>query len=138
MRLRAPSDDEGSVLPLTLGYAVLALVLLLVCVDATSLYLAQKRVDAVADAAALAAADGFVLDTAGGTPTARLVPEEVHAQAAAIVAEAPGTALVSAATPDGGSARVVVAGTWRPPVLTLFVPDGVPLSATATSRSVLR
>ena len=52
MRARgADTDDEGSVLLLTLGYALLALVLVLVCVDATSLYLTQKRADAVADAA---------------------------------------------------------------------------------------
>ena len=47
-------DDEGSVLLLTLGYALLAIALVLVCVDATSLYLTQKRADAAADAAALA------------------------------------------------------------------------------------
>ena len=37
------ADDEGSILPLTIGYALLAIVLILVCVDATSLYLAHKR-----------------------------------------------------------------------------------------------
>ena len=57
----ADGDDEGSVLLLTLGYAVLAIAVILVCVDATSLYLAQKRLDALADAAALAGADGFTL-----------------------------------------------------------------------------
>lgn len=46
--------------------------------------------------------------------------------------------LVSAETPDGVSARVTVAGEWRPPVLTLFVPDGLALESTATSRTALR
>lgn len=45
---------------------------------------------------------------------------------------------VAASTPDGVSARVTVAKTWRPPVLTLFVPDGWPLESTATSRTALR
>ena len=58
-------DDEGSVLLLTLGYALLAIALVLVCVDATSLYLTQKRADAAADAAALAGADGFTLTVSG-------------------------------------------------------------------------
>ena len=31
-----------------------------------------------------------------------------------------------------------VADAWHPPVLTLFVPDGVALEATATSRTALR
>ncbi len=122
---------------LTLGYVVLALVLVLVCADATSLYVAQKRADAVADAAALAGADGFVLSTDGGTSTALLTDEGVHAQAADIVASFPEVQLTAAGTPDGVSARVTVVTTWHPPVLTLFIPDGVPLQATATSRNAL-
>ena len=138
-RLRgAGTGDEGSVLLLTLGYAVLALVAVLVCVDATSLYLAQKRLDALADAAALAGADGFTLEIRDGEPIAHLTSEGVRAQASALVSEVgAGASLVSAATPDGVSARVTVAGRWRPPVVTLFVPDGVALESTATSRTAL-
>jgi uncharacterized membrane protein len=140
MRRRAGvPDDEGSVLLLTLGYAILAIVAILVCVDATSLYLAQKRLDSLADAAALAGADGFTLSVVDGEPRADLTSDEVGAQASALVDEVGRDAvLVSAGTPDGVSARVTVAGTWHPPVLTVFVPDGVALRATATSRTALR
>ena len=132
-------DDEGSVLILTLGYAILAIVTVLVCVDATSLYLAQKRLDGLADAAALAGADGFTLSIADGEARAELESGAVRAQAEALVADVGGgETLVSAETPDGVSARVTVAGTWHPPVLTVFVPDGVGLEATATSRTALR
>lgn len=123
---------------LTLGYAVLALVAVLVCVAATSLYLEQKRLDGLADAAALAGADGFTLDIDAGEPVARLTSQDVRAQASAFLADVGGDAqLVAAEAPDGVSARVTVAGTWRPPVLTLLLPDGVELSATATSRTLL-
>ncbi len=135
---RAGRGEEGSVLPLTLGYAGLALVAVLVCVDATSLYLAQKRLDGLADAAALAGADGFTLTVIDREPRAELTDADVRAQANALVALADDTTLVTAGTPDGVSARVTVAATWRPPVLTLFVPDGVALEATATSRTALR
>lgn len=136
-RGRAP-DDEGSVILLALGYALLALVLVLVCVDATSLYLTQKRADAAADAAALAGADGFTLTLDAGAATARLTDVGVHDQAAELL-DALGTAtLVSASTPDGVSARVTVEAVWHPPVLTLFVPEGWTLRATATSRTALR
>ena len=138
-RLRRANDDDGSVLILTLGYAVLALVTVLVCVDATSLYLAQKRLDSLADAAALAGADGFTITLDGDDPRAVLTDGGVQAQASALVsAVGDGAALVGAGTPDGVSARVTVAGTWHPPVITLFVPEGVPLSSTATSRTALR
>lgn len=123
---------------LTIGYAVLALVAVLVCVDATSLYLAQKRLDALADAAALAGADAFSLEVVDGAPVATLTPAAVHGEAEALLATLGSTAtVVEASSPDGVSARVTVAGTWHPPVLTLFVPEGVALESTATSRTVL-
>ena len=68
--------DDGSVLLLTIGYALLAIALVLVCVDATSLYLAQKRTDAAADAVAISAADGFRLTMVDGRPVARLSNDE--------------------------------------------------------------
>ena len=135
----ADADDAGSVLILTLGYGVLAIAVILVCTAATSLYLAQKQLDAVADAAALAAADGFDLSVVDGEPVATLTDAGVEREAAAMVSEIAADAqLVSASTPDGTSARVTVAGTWHPPILTMFVPDGLVLEATATSRSALR
>lgn len=139
-RLRAAADeDEGSILILTLGYAVLAIAVILVCVDATSLYLAQKRLDALADAAALAGADGFTLVVEDGEPRAELTDDGVREQADAVVgAVGVGATVVDAGTPDGVSARVTVATTWRPPIIALFVPDGVALEATATSRTALR
>ncbi|WP_345750554.1 pilus assembly protein TadG-related protein [Microbacterium rhizophilus] len=131
-------DDEGSILPLVLGYAVLAIAVILVCVDATSLYLAQKRLDALADAAALAASDGFSLTIEGDEPRARLDEERLRVQAQAIVEAAPGDPqLVAAASDDLVSVRVTVAAAWHPPVLAPFVPDGVSLRASATSRNAL-
>ncbi|MFE1663733.1 pilus assembly protein TadG-related protein [Microbacterium sp. P02] len=133
-------DDEGSILILTIGYAVLALVAVLVCANATSLYLAQKQLDSLADAAALAGADGFTISVDGtGEPIAALTSDGVRAQAESLVTDVGnGAALLTATTPDGLSARVTVAAVWHPPVITLFVPDGVSLQATATSRTALR
>lgn len=137
--MKAMSDDEGSILPLVLGYALLALSMILVCVCATDMYIAQKRLDALADAAALAGADGFVLVVEDGTARAELSDDGVREQAAGIVAAMSGdAALVSATSPDGVSARVTVAQTWRTPVVSFLVPDWFALEATATSRTALR
>jgi uncharacterized membrane protein len=127
------------VLLLTLGYVLLALALLFVCVCATDLYISQKRLDALADAAALAGADGFTLVVEGDSVRAELTDAGVRDQALALVAVIPGEAsLVAADTPDGVSARVTVAAPWHPPLVAPFVPDGVPLESTATSRTALR
>lgn len=136
-RADALRGDEGSILPLVIGYAMLAIALILVTVDATSLYLANRRVAAIADAAALAGADGFTFDTGGDEPMLRLRDADVEAQAASIVDASGAARLVDATSPDGRSARVTVELTWRPPILALFVPDGVTLQASATSRNAL-
>ncbi len=133
------ADDAGSILILTLGYGLLALAVILACTAATSLYLRQKQLDAIADAGALAAADGFSLSVVDDEPVATLTHAGVQREAAAMVDEIGGQArLISATTPDGVSARVTVAGEWHPPVVTVFVPDGLALRATATSRTALR
>lgn len=132
-------DDQGSVLLLTLGYVLLALAVIAVCVCATDLHLSQKRLDALADAAALAAADGFTLVVEGDTVRAELTDEGVRTQATELMAASPGDArLVDSRTPDGVSARVTVEVDWHPPLFSPFVPDGVRLESTATSRTALQ
>ncbi|MFJ2370486.1 pilus assembly protein TadG-related protein [Microbacterium sp. NPDC087665] len=141
VRVAGPGHDseEGSVLLLTLGYVLLALAVITVCVCATDLYLSQKRLDALADSAALAGADGFTLVLADDTIRADLSDEGVRAQAIALLEALPGDArLIEAGTPDGVSARVTVETAWHPPLFSLFVPDGVTLRSTATSRTALQ
>lgn len=139
MTARRDADDEGSVLLLALGYALLAIAVIFVCVCATDLYITQKRLDSLADSAALAGADGFTLSIDAAGPHAELTDDGVLDQAEALLAAIPTDAvLVSAGTPDGVSARVTVAGVWHPPLLSPFVPEGVPLESTGTSRTALQ
>ncbi|WP_144873613.1 hypothetical protein [Microbacterium sp. 1.5R] len=137
--MRVRGDDSGSVLLLTLGYALLALTLIIVAAMATDLYIAQKRLDALADAAALAGADGFILEVEGDVVRARLTDGGVREQVTAVLDGMPGrAALVAATAPDGLSARVTITADWHPPLASLFVPEAVRLEATATSRTALR
>lgn len=131
-------DDRGSILPLAIGYVLLAVLLIGVTVNLTSLAIAQKQADALADAAAAAAADGFTFTVVGGVPNAKLDDAGVQEQALAVVAaSAHDAALVSASTPDGASARVTVSLVWHPPLISVFVPDGFVLQSTAIGRTAL-
>jgi hypothetical protein len=85
MTLRERRDEDGSVLPLLLGYVVLALAVIFVCTCATDLYITQKRLDSLADAAALAGADGFTLVVDGEGVRAELTDDGVQEQATAVV-----------------------------------------------------
>jgi Flp pilus assembly protein TadG len=52
-------NEQGSVTPLIVGFAVLVAVLVAVVVDASAAYLRRQGLNSVADAAALAATDGL-------------------------------------------------------------------------------
>jgi hypothetical protein len=145
-RRRDPARDDGSTLLLTIFYGFLALVLVLVVVAGTSLYLERKRLFTLADGAALAGAEAFPLDSvAPASDTGRLKPvlspAEVDAAVRDYLAAAPNggfeeLTVTRATSVDGQSATVSLSAYWRPPVLTLVLPTGVPLEVTAVARSV--
>ena len=123
---------------------MLSLLLILLVAAATSLYLERKRLYSLADAAALVGAEAFELSSVsldGGEPTldpplaagagrCRRVPRGQSGRNLRPLA------LEDAASHDGRSATVTVSSAWQPPVLTLFVPDGIRLEVTAVARSV--
>lgn len=56
--LSTRAGDEGAITLLVIGYAAIALVLLVVGIDTSKVFLAQRTLSAAADSAALAAAQG--------------------------------------------------------------------------------
>ena len=129
---------------MVLLYGILALVLVLIVTAVTSLYLEKKRLFTLADGAALVGAESFSLaDVTLGPdgPRPLLHPAEVRADVSEYldgnpIGEFESLRLVEATTVDGLSATVTVSSVWRPPVVTLFVPEGLRIEATATARSV--
>jgi hypothetical protein len=144
-RMRAAlAADDGSTLPLVAFFGMLGLAVVLIVTAATSLYLEKKRLFTVADGAALVGAEAFELDAVSFTPDGprpTLESDDVAAAAADYLAGNPapdldGLAIERAFTADGRSATVTVISVWHPPVVTIFVPDGLRIEATATARSV--
>ena len=139
------TDDDGSTLPLIAGFVALGLALILLVTAASSLYLAHKRLLTIADGAALAAAEGFELDDVeliGDRVIPRLDDRQVARGVESYLATSATTrqsvVLVAATSPDGRSAVVTLASSWSPPLMSLFVPGGVPIEVTTTARSVFR
>lgn len=138
-------DDEGSTLPLVAGFGALALALVLVAAAASSLYLERKQLFTLADGAALVGAEAFDLADVrivGGRPHVELESADVHRDVAAFVTSTPSTGfealeLEQATTPDGESATVTLSAIWRPPIVTVFFPEGLRIQTTATARVVL-
>lgn len=142
--MRRLRSDDGSILPLVIGFGALALVVVLLVAAAASLYLERKRLFTVADGAALVGAEAFALDEVSRTPLGprpTLTSAQVASAVDAYLATAPtgeleALAVERAVTLDGRSATVRLSAYWRPPVLSLLVPKGFRLEVTAVGRSV--
>jgi len=137
MRWPRLRDDEGSTLPLVIFYGFLALALVLIVAAASSLYLERKRLFTLADDAALVGAESFDLNSVtftghGVRPV--LQPAQVHAAVTSYLAGNPVDRFEGMVV--GESATVTVSAIWHPPVVTVFVPDGLRIDATAVARSV--
>lgn len=151
IRDRARGDD-GQVMLLSLVFALVCLLLVTVVASATSVHLERKRLVALADSLAIAAADELDVDvyydqgvpTPGEDGVLFLTDASVSAAVAEHLAAWPeggrpdGLAVVRAATPDGRTAEVELRAVARPVLLTwVLAPwqDGIALSARASARA---
>lgn len=136
--------DDGSILLLTSFYTFLALVLVLLLTSASSLYLFHARLLGLADAAALAGAEAFDLQSAtlDGTLvrpvlTDALVESAVREYFSALPRRGIADLQVTrAGTSDDQGAVVELRAVWRPPLLSALVPQGVPVTAEGSARAV--
>jgi Flp pilus assembly protein TadG len=143
-RNRAVEDEKGSALLLTIFYAFLSLVLIFLVVAATSLYLERKRLFTLADGAALVGAESYDLDdvelTANGYRP-KLTAAKVASAVADYVTASQGDGFTelqieAATTNDSASSTVSLSAYWKPPLVSLLVPEGIRIDVTATARSV--
>ncbi|TQL48582.1 hypothetical protein FB562_1679 [Homoserinimonas aerilata] len=142
---RLRQEETGSTLLLTIFYSMLCLVLALLVTAATSLYLERKRLFTLADGAALVGAEAYELDAflsaaTGGASAALSSPavaSAVDGYIAAVPHDFEGLAVVRADSRDGLSATVGLSAFWRPPMITLLVPEGLRIEVETTARSVL-
>ncbi|MFM6967423.1 MAG: pilus assembly protein TadG-related protein [Microbacteriaceae bacterium] len=134
-------NDRGSLLPLVAGLLALAGVFVVGVIDSTDLTITRTQLQSVADGAALAAAQSVTPGTtslSGNRLVITLTPAGVTRVARKFVTDAavPGVGLRTATTPDGRTAVVTTATTWRPPLLSEFLPVRLGLIAVARARTV--
>lgn len=127
---------------LTIGFAALAIALIIAVAVATSLLIERRRLFTVADGAALAAAEAFALEQVafdGATATPELTARAVDRAAIDWAERAAGElreVQVEGASADARSATVTVSSAWRPPLVSLLLPEGIRLDVTASARSI--
>lgn len=145
--------DAGSVTLLSIAFGALALLLMTAVVSATAVHLEHKRLVALADELALAAADAIDVDAfyrgeaplpvpGGVVPLTdaqvrRAVEQHLDAHPGA-GADLRGLRVVGAGTDDGRTATVTVAALARPPLVSSVTApwsDGIVLTATSSARA---
>lgn len=138
----ARHPDAGSITPLAIGFATIALALILLAALITDVWLAHRKLFALADSAALAAAESF--DPAPTSePGIVLTDEGVRTAAqtylsAVDVSSRYSDLTVVGRSPDGLSAEVDLRTTYVPALLSPFAPAWIELEAHATVRGALR
>jgi len=137
---------QGSVLLMVIFGVALSLAVILGAVSAASLYLERKNLYLLADGAALAASQSFALSSVTVNSSThelayRLTDADVWAASRRYLAElstSRSVKLVSATCPDGQTAVVRLDTVWQPPVVSMFLPQGIRIFATARARGGFR
>lgn len=145
--MRTRHDDDGQVMLLSLAYGLLALLLVTAVISATAVHLERKELLALADLAALEAADAMTdpdYYAQDGTPHVQLTPDGVAAAVDDYLDAAPAAdgfqhlEVVEATTDDGRTAHVTLRAVADVPLLTVVTAawsDGVTLEVTAEARA---
>ncbi|MBM7051034.1 pilus assembly protein TadG-related protein [Rothia sp. ZJ1223] len=137
------SRDEGSILLLLIGLCLIVLLIASVVTGITGVYLERQKLQALADRTASATVQNFagLSGDLANKPLPVLTSAHTHEQAGIFLIEsgaytqfdqlvlAPGSG-----TADGTTGRVQLSAVAHPPLVSIIVPGGVPISATGTAR----
>lgn len=147
-RLPGRGDDDGQVMLLSIAFGVLALLLVTAVVSATGVHLERKRLLALADLAALDAADALDEDVyyTRGEGDAVLVltsgrvrdAVEAHLAASPEAERLDELTVLHAGTSDGRTAEVTLGAVARPVLLSWVTAgwsDGIALTVSTSARA---
>lgn len=119
--------DEGSILVLSLGFIVICILALAVVVDASSVFLARRGLQAQADAAALAGAQAIDLDAYyadGASARIRLDPVGIRSAVERHVRRDPGGGRLAGVSLRDDVVFVSMTDRVRPPFSGWLTPSG--------------
>jgi hypothetical protein len=129
-------NESGSAAPLAIGLALLALTMIMATSLASSMFLFQRRLAALADSTAISVRRELVEPAATNpnAPLMRLVENRMFLLQSAKGSPLAGLAAESAAMKDGQTLEINLCATWQAPFTVAFLPS----QATVCSRSAAR
>ena len=135
-------DDEGSIGMLTIGMVLILLLVAAAVAAVSSIYVEQRRLQLVADQCSDAATSRITgLGSGEGPPSVELDETSIVDSCARVLREVPhgidGVVIAQASLQGPTTARVTLTGTAHPPLVTFFIPEGVTVEATSSSRVIV-
>jgi acyl-coenzyme A thioesterase PaaI-like protein len=139
-------SERGSILPLVAGAVLLGIVMVLGVSAATSLLIERGRLFALADSAAVVAAESFdperVTNTASGVQV-RMTSAEVRAHTVSYLqavgeGSLTGVVVERAVSVNGRTVEVTLSSLWQPPVLSQFFPSSMRIAVSARAQVFIR
>ena len=144
--MKVSVSERGSILPLIGGAVMLLLVMVFGVSASTSLLIERARLFALADGAAIAAAESFnpqsVIRTSQGVITP-MTSAEVKTQSVAFLqavgqGSLEGVLLERAVSVNQRVVEVTLSSLWAPPMVSQFFPASMRISVTARAQVFIR
>jgi hypothetical protein len=136
--------QRGSMLPLMAGLLALVVTISLGVSSLASLTLERHRLQALAETIALRCAESFdpaTLRLQSGRVFTPLNDESIRGVARETLRATPqrhdNLMLSVATTEDGQAALITLQSTWKPPLLTEFIPASLPVRASARAQAII-
>lgn len=132
------SSDAGSIFPMVLGCFVVIGVLILGCIEITSLFVSQKRLEATAEQGAYVAASSFYLEGEAESVSPRLSVPTAQSNVIWFLNETASEASFAGLRYDETSTvHVTLVSNWSSVLLPSFFGLELQLSAERNSRALL-
>lgn len=139
---RHARTDRGSITPLAIGFVVIGLALITIVTVVSDVYMAHRKLYAIVDSAALAAAESYE-PIPGGEPTFEFRAAGIEQRANDYISEIPPPSNLShvridAYPADDSNVEVVARARYHPVLLSPFVPNGFEITSSTRARGTLR
>ena len=132
------NNENGSAAPLAIGLALIALTVVLATSLASSMFLFQRRLSALADSTAISVRQniGQPTESASNRALQKLVEKRIFAFQTVVSSELPDLAVQSADMNDGLTLQINLCAKWQAPFEVSFLPSQAVICSAAAARPI--
>ena len=132
------NGENGSAAPLAIGLALIAVAVVLATSLASSMFLFQRRLSALADSTAISVRQdiGQPTESASNRALQKLVEKRIYAFQTVILSELPDLAVQAADMNDGLTLQINLCAKWQAPFEVSFLPSQALICSESAARPI--